>query len=173
MGNVIALEYNFHVPLYFEGQAVRMRGWPLATSFGVPSVVGSEGDGPRAPKASWPWNPTSDPLRISKIPCSSLLKSLQLVSLSYFGVPFCKKENPLVLQLWFLILHPPLTSTKPCVKAVRATLTGWHPLLSAWLLMPACDCLSLWYTTDWTAGQCTHVNMPPSNLKDHKCNGSP
>jgi hypothetical protein len=26
MGDVIALEYNFHVPLYFEGQAVRTRG---------------------------------------------------------------------------------------------------------------------------------------------------
>jgi hypothetical protein len=27
MGDVFALEYNFHVPLYFNGQAVRTRGW--------------------------------------------------------------------------------------------------------------------------------------------------
>jgi hypothetical protein len=33
MGDVFALEYNFHVPLYFEGQAVRTRGWMYVTMF--------------------------------------------------------------------------------------------------------------------------------------------
>jgi hypothetical protein len=33
MGDDIALEYNLLVPLYFEGQAVRTRGWPRATTF--------------------------------------------------------------------------------------------------------------------------------------------
>jgi hypothetical protein len=33
MGDVFALEYNFHVPLYFEGQAVRTRGWLYVTMF--------------------------------------------------------------------------------------------------------------------------------------------
>jgi hypothetical protein len=33
MGDVFALGYNFHVPLYFEGQAVRTRGWLYVTMF--------------------------------------------------------------------------------------------------------------------------------------------
>jgi hypothetical protein len=33
MGDAIALEYNFDVPLFFEGQAVRTPGWPRATRF--------------------------------------------------------------------------------------------------------------------------------------------
>jgi hypothetical protein len=31
MGDVFALEYNFRVPLYFEGRAVRTRGWLYVT----------------------------------------------------------------------------------------------------------------------------------------------
>jgi hypothetical protein len=33
MGDVFAFEYNFHVPLYFEGQVVHMRGWLYVTMF--------------------------------------------------------------------------------------------------------------------------------------------
>jgi apolipoprotein N-acyltransferase len=33
VGDVLALEYNLHVPLYFKGQAVRMRGWLYAPMF--------------------------------------------------------------------------------------------------------------------------------------------
>jgi hypothetical protein len=33
MGHVFSLEYNCHVPLCFEGQAVRTCGWLYATKF--------------------------------------------------------------------------------------------------------------------------------------------
>jgi hypothetical protein len=35
MGDVFALGYNFHVPLYFEGQAVRTHGWLYVTMISI------------------------------------------------------------------------------------------------------------------------------------------
>jgi hypothetical protein len=40
MGDVFALDYKFHVPLYSEGQAVRTCGWLRATTFYIFLLLG-------------------------------------------------------------------------------------------------------------------------------------